>query len=82
MNNTLPTTREMIDSLIAAPSISSIIPAIDMGNEQVSHVLANWCESAGFQVEVDDYVQTFSPEETAWHGFDAQENIYFCRKRV
>ncbi len=42
----------MIEQLIAAPSISSISPQWDQSNEQVIQHLADWCRSAGFQVEV------------------------------
>lgn len=42
----------MIEQLIAAPSVSSISPQWDQSNEQVIQHLADWCRSAGFQVEV------------------------------
>lgn len=42
----------MIQQLIAAPSVSSISPQWDQSNEQVIQHLADWCRSAGFQVEV------------------------------
>ncbi|WP_428624740.1 acetylornithine deacetylase [Sedimenticola sp.] len=42
----------MIQQLIAAPSVSSISPQWDQSNESVIQHLADWCRSAGFQVEV------------------------------
>ena len=42
----------MIQQLIAAPSVSSISPQWDQSNERVIQHLADWCRSAGFQVEV------------------------------
>lgn len=42
----------MIQQLIAASSVSSISPRWDQSNEQVIQHLADWCRSAGFQVEV------------------------------
>ncbi|WP_428604076.1 acetylornithine deacetylase [Sedimenticola sp.] len=42
----------MIQQLIAAPSVSSISPQWDQSNESVIQYLADWCRSAGFQVEV------------------------------
>ncbi|MEM7292498.1 MAG: acetylornithine deacetylase [Pseudomonadota bacterium] len=43
---------DMIERLIAAPSVSSVMPEIDMGNEKVTHEIAGWCEDAGFAVEI------------------------------
>ncbi len=48
----IPGVKEMIDKLIANPSVSSVVPSIDMGNETVTHELANWCRDAGFAVEI------------------------------
>ncbi|MEM7207036.1 MAG: acetylornithine deacetylase [Pseudomonadota bacterium] len=48
----LPTTLEMIGDLIATPSVSSVVRSIDMGNEAVTNLIANWCNSAGFSVEI------------------------------
>lgn len=48
----IPDITQMIARLIAIPSVSSVIPAIDMGNEAVTHALANWCSDSGFAVEI------------------------------
>ncbi len=48
----IPGLRKMIDKLIATPSVSSVVPSINMGNEAVTHELANWCRDAGFAVEI------------------------------
>ncbi len=47
-----PSLLEMIGQLIATPSVSSVVPGLDQGNEAVIHLLAGWLESAGFLVEV------------------------------
>ena len=47
-----PALTPMIKQLIAAPSVSSISPQWDQSNEQVIQHLADWCRSAGFEVEV------------------------------
>ena len=52
-----PTTLEMIQQLIATPSVSCVNPQIDQSNLPVIHLLANWLSGLGFQVEelvVDD----------------------------
>lgn len=40
----------MIARLIETPSISCARPELDMSNEGVIDLLANWCESAGFSI--------------------------------
>lgn len=47
----LPTLREQLERLIAAPSVSSVSPEWDQSNEAVIDLLADWCESAGLAVE-------------------------------
>lgn len=47
-----PPLMEMINALIAAPSISSVSPRFDMGNLEVSHLLAAWLEDLGFRTRV------------------------------
>jgi acetylornithine deacetylase len=42
----------MISRLIATPSVSSVTPGLDQGNLDVINLLADWCESAGFDVEI------------------------------
>jgi acetylornithine deacetylase len=49
---TLPPLLDMIGALIAAPSVSSVDPALDMGNRAVIDLLATWLEDAGFRVEI------------------------------
>ena len=48
----IPTVRKMIEGLIATPSVSSVVEDIDMGNEAVTQLLADWCRQAGFAIEV------------------------------
>ena len=48
----LPTTLEMLKTLVGEPSVSCIDPAIDQSNQRVVHHLANWLDDLGFAVEV------------------------------
>jgi len=43
---------EMTRTLIAAPSVSSVNPSWDMGNQPVIEVLSSWLESLGFKIEI------------------------------
>ena len=36
--------------------------------------------SVGFKVNVDEFVQKFSPEERFRYGLQMDEDIYLCRK--
>ena len=54
MPSGLPATRDMIAGLIAAPSISSVTPEIDMSNRGVIDLVAEWAESLGFDIELQD----------------------------
>lgn len=47
-----PSTRAMIDALIAIPSVSSVTPEFDMGNRAVIDLLANWLDDLGFDIEI------------------------------
>jgi acetylornithine deacetylase len=47
-----PTLKNMMQSLIANPSVSSVSEAWDQSNEGIIQQLADWCRSAGFKVEV------------------------------
>jgi len=51
MQTHLPTTVEMIGRLVEAPSVSSVDPALDMGNRAVAEMLADWAEGLGFRIE-------------------------------
>jgi acetylornithine deacetylase len=46
-----PSLREMMQRLIAAPSVSSVSPEWDRTNVAVIDHLAEWCEALGFAVE-------------------------------
>lgn len=46
-----PSLAEMLDTLIATPSVSCTNPALDMSNKPVLEQLAPWLEDAGFSVE-------------------------------
>ena len=50
--HSLPDLTTMISRLIATPSISSVTPAYDQGNLDIIHLLADWCETYGFDVEI------------------------------
>lgn len=52
MATNLPPLRELLRALIATPSVSSVSPAFDQGNRAVIDLLADWCASLGFTVEV------------------------------
>ncbi|MCP4472402.1 MAG: acetylornithine deacetylase [Gammaproteobacteria bacterium] len=54
MAKALPTTREMIAELIAAPSVSCVHADLDMSNRGVIDKLAEWSESLGFEVEIQE----------------------------
>jgi acetylornithine deacetylase len=44
--------REMIDRLVATPSVSAVDPRFDMGNRGVVELLANWLTDEGWSVEL------------------------------
>ncbi|MCP3689983.1 MAG: acetylornithine deacetylase [Gammaproteobacteria bacterium] len=52
MARTLPPTEEMIAQLIATPSVSCILPELDMSNRAVIELIATWAESLGFNIEI------------------------------
>ncbi|MGF1616099.1 MAG: acetylornithine deacetylase [Gammaproteobacteria bacterium] len=52
MPTPLPSPLDMIASLIAAPSISSINPEFDMPNRAAIDVLASWLDDVGFHVTI------------------------------
>ncbi len=52
MAQPLPETSEMIAQLIATPSVSCAQAELDMSNRAVIDLLAGWCESLGFEIEV------------------------------
>ena len=47
-----PSTLEMMQQLIATPSVSCVNPALDQSNLPVIQLLANWLETLGFQVDI------------------------------
>jgi acetylornithine deacetylase len=47
-----PALLEMIDALIATPSVSSVSPEFDQSNRAVIELLANWLGDLGWRVEV------------------------------
>ncbi|MGF1465159.1 MAG: acetylornithine deacetylase [Sandaracinaceae bacterium] len=49
-----PTAREMIDRLIAIPSVSSVSPAFDQANRAVIDELASWLEDDGWDVRIQE----------------------------
>lgn len=50
--NVQPPLMQMIQQLIATPSVSCVNPDIDQSNMGVINLLANWLEQLGFQVEI------------------------------
>ncbi len=52
MTRPIPDTLAMIRALIALPSVSCTDPHHDQGNLPVIHLLAEWLEPLGFQVEI------------------------------
>ena len=48
----LPSFISMYQQLIAAPSISAIEDHLCMSNKSVIELLAQWCESLGFNCEI------------------------------
>ncbi len=47
-----PSLREMLCTLIALPSISSVSPRFDQSNRPIIDCLATWLDAAGFQTEI------------------------------
>jgi len=50
MTKNSPDLITMVSQLIATPSISCVRPELDMSNEPVINLLANWLETSGFRV--------------------------------
>jgi acetylornithine deacetylase len=48
----LPNIKQQLSTLIGLPSISSTLDEYDMSNEAVINQLASWCESLGFNVDI------------------------------
>ena len=47
-----PKLLDMIHGLIATPSVSSVSPRFDQGNQAVIDLLASWLEDLGFAIEI------------------------------
>ncbi|RCX25998.1 acetylornithine deacetylase [Thioalbus denitrificans] len=52
MNTPVPGLIEMLQRLVATPSVSSVSPEFDQSNRAVIDILAGWLETLGFAVEV------------------------------
>ena len=52
MTRSVPLLKDMVRKLVGTPSVSSTQPAFDQPNNDVIHLLANWLEPLGFQVEI------------------------------
>ena len=50
---TVPNARQMLEQLIASPSVSSTHEGLDTSNIKVIELLAEWLHSAGFEIEID-----------------------------
>lgn len=53
MTTAPPPLSEMLDRLIATPSVSSIDPALDCGNAKVNELLSDWLEDLGFAIRLE-----------------------------
>ena len=49
----VPSTKQMLEGLIASPSVSSTHSTLDSSNINVIDLLAEWLQSAGFEIEID-----------------------------
>lgn len=54
MPQRLPPLDRMLDGLIAAPSVSSMIPAFDTSNRIVTERIADWAAGLGFRTDVHE----------------------------
>ncbi len=52
MRSPVPERNRLLADLVATASISSVNHDFDMGNLDITNLLANWCESAGFTSDV------------------------------
>ena len=52
MQTSIPPLLTMISELIATPSITCVDPRLDQSNANVIHILANWCQTMGFDTHV------------------------------
>lgn len=52
MTARFPSLQQMIAELVAEPSVSSVSPEFDMGNQGVIERLAGWLDALGFRTEV------------------------------
>ena len=50
--NMKPPLLEMIDMLLSIPSVSSVEPDLDQGNQGVIDQLANWLDGLGYRIEI------------------------------
>ena len=50
MIKSTPDLMSMVSQLIATPSVSCVQADLDMSNEPVIDLLANWLDSAGFRI--------------------------------
>lgn len=71
MKQSIPKTREMIDRLIASPSVSCIHPQLDSSNRGVIDLVAEWTESLGFAIQIQPvFSGKFNLIATAGGGSD------------
>jgi len=52
MAHALPPLEDMIRTLVATPSVSSLQPSLDQGNGAVCERLADWLEPLGFSIDI------------------------------
>lgn len=81
-------------ALIQVPiQVEKTVERIELSREEQKDILkwpghlraygkdyADRLEEAGFEVEVVDYVRSFTEEEIKRFGFDPEEDLYFCYK--
>jgi acetylornithine deacetylase len=65
-----PKLLEMIEQLIALPSISSTQAEIDTSNQPIIHLLGNWLDDLGFKIDVID-----NPNDTSTSAKNSKSNL-------
>ena len=53
-----PVTHDMLEKLISSPSVSSTHPHLDSSNLAVIHLLAEWLDGFGFDIDIQTVVIT------------------------
>ncbi len=73
MSSRFPSLQQLLQELIATPSVSSVNPALDQSNRPLLALLMTWLEAAGFELEllpVPDHANKFNLLATLGSGSD------------